>query len=100
MTRDIENLGALRSEESSKVKQIIHSLMRLRAEALWKEDRFKLGKGEYKWEIGQDIYKALDHDYWTRIEYVNEKEQTILGFPFEINYKDKDVLKLWRAEND
>ena len=73
---------------------------RLRYTALAEEETLRIGPCRYKWEIGSEIYKKLTSiTHMVNVEKIDKSEatqQTMMGYPVEINHDEKDVIKLWR----
>ena len=84
----------------SETEQLITSFSRLRYTALAEEETLRIGPCRYKWEIGSEIYKKLTSiTHMVNVEKIDKSEatqQTMMGYPVEINHDEKDVIKLWR----
>lgn len=62
---------------------------------------FKNGKGRYKWELGILPYTAIESTLMNLVNYYDGKAETqgieLMGIPVDDpNYKEPEVIKLWR----
>lgn len=91
---------SLKTELVTETDQLITSFSRLRYTALAEEETLRIGPCRYKWEIGSEIYKKLtSKTHMVGVEKIGKSEatqQTMMGYPIEINHDEKDVIKLWR----
>lgn len=91
---------SIKTELMTEADQLITSFSRLRYTALAEEETLRIGPCRYKWEIGGEIYKKLtSKTHMVGVEKIGKSEatqQTMMGYPIEINHNEKDVIKLWR----
>lgn len=91
---------SLKTELMTEADQLITSFSRLRYTALAEEETLRIGPCRYKWEIGGEIYsKLMSKTQLINVERLgNNKytQNTIMGYPMEINHDERDIIKLWR----
>lgn len=91
---------SLKTELETETDQLITSFSRLRYTALAEEETLRIGPCRYKWEIGGEIYRKLTSETRLinveRLENKKYTQNTMMGYPIEINHDEKDVIKLWR----
>lgn len=75
-------------------EMILNRMREILATATCQE--YKLGMSNYKWEIGIDIFNKLISEVNVMYNVDDSIVHTLLGKPFDVNGKDKDVIKLWR----
>ena len=85
------------TQPKTEIDQIFETFGRMRCEALFYEERLKLGRGEYKWEIGIGIYEKVKK--LSALQHEEDEAPTLMGWPVEINYKNSTCIKLWRDIN-
>lgn len=73
---------------------IMDSLERLHWMARCEEEKLRLGRCRYKWEIGIDIIDKVYKN--VVVNYPDTKKLTLFGEKVDINYDEKTIVKLWR----
>lgn len=99
--KDLKNEDGVNTAHWKKTEanRLIDSLSEIRWIAMSEEEKLRLGHCRYKWELGIDVYKKLSaetHIVCCERYMIGEAQNTIMGIPFEVNGKDKDVIRLWR----
>ena len=86
-------------EPKNDLNYIHHQTYMLRSMADFED--LKHGRGCYKWELGVNVYAALEREMFELVGYYNGNEvrhaPELMGIPIgEPNKDDPDVIKLWR----
>ena len=55
---------------------------------------FKYGSANLEWELGVDIVQELTRE----VTLINDEVEisVLMGIPVRINYRNPDIIKLWR----
>lgn len=70
--------------------EIWDTIYALREEAEYQQ--FREHNLSFEWELSADIIGTLDH---LSLNYDDEKQE-LMGIPVRINYKQPNIIKLWR----
>ena len=58
--------------------------------------QYKEGLCNFKWEFGSNIIHKLESMFRQMYNVDDTEVGTLMGLPFEVNDKEKDMIKLWR----
>ena len=81
-------------EPKTERDMIMESLERLHWAARCEEEKLRIGRCRYKWEIGIDIIDKVYKN--VVVNYPDAKKLTLFGEKVDINYDEKTTVKLWR----
>ena len=80
--------------------KVFNVMNRLRCEAEYQDTKY--GKGRYKWELGVDVFLSVQSDLLTHVHYISGdidiRGNELMGIPVDeaINYKEPNLIRLWR----
>lgn len=70
--------------------EIWNTIYALREEAEYQQ--FREHSLSFEWELSADVISILEHSL---LNYDDEKQE-LMGIPVRINYKQPNIIKLWR----